>query len=41
MFTRLASKSLLNRKGSVLLTVMAMTVSIFVLLGCRAYPQSK
>ena len=33
MFTRLASKSLLNRKGSVLLTIMAMTVSIFVLLG--------
>ena len=33
MFARLASKSLLNRKGSVLLTIMAMTVSIFVLLG--------
>ncbi|MDG2501451.1 MAG: ABC transporter permease [Porticoccaceae bacterium] len=33
MFARLASKSLLNRKGSVVLTVMAMTVSIFVLLG--------
>ncbi|UTW45615.1 ABC transporter permease [bacterium SCSIO 12696] len=33
MFIRLASKSLLNRKGSVLLTVMAMAVSIFVLLG--------
>ena len=33
MFTRLALKSLLNRKGSVLLTLMAMTVSIFVLLG--------
>jgi putative ABC transport system permease protein len=33
MFIRLASKSLLNRKGSVLLTIMAMTVSIFVLLG--------
>ncbi len=33
MFIRLALKSLLNRKGSVLLTLMAMTVSIFVLLG--------
>ena len=33
MFARLASKSLLNRKGSVLLTIMAMAVSIFVLLG--------
>lgn len=33
MFIRLASKSLLNRKGSVLLTLMAMSVSIFVLLG--------
>lgn len=33
MFFRLASKSLLNRKGSVLLTVLAMSVSIFVLLG--------
>jgi len=33
MFFRLASKSLLNRKGSVLLTMMAMSVSIFVLLG--------
>ena len=33
MFTRLATKSLLNRKGSVLLTIMAMSVSIFVLLG--------
>lgn len=33
MFLRLASKSLLNRKGSVVLTLMAMTVSIFVLLG--------
>ena len=33
MFIRLASKSLLNRKGSVLLTIMAMSVSIFVLLG--------
>tara|TARA_B110000879_G_scaffold188977_1_gene252064 strand:- start:7998 stop:9239 length:1242 start_codon:yes stop_codon:yes gene_type:complete len=32
MFIRLASKSLLNRKGSVLLTIMAMSVSIFVLL---------
>lgn len=33
MFVRLAVKSLLNRKGSALLTLMAMTVSIFVLLG--------
>lgn len=33
MFFRLASKSLLNRKGSVLLTALAMSVSIFVLLG--------
>lgn len=33
MFIKLASKSLFNRKGSVLLTVMAMAVSIFVLLG--------
>jgi putative ABC transport system permease protein len=33
MFFRLASKSLLNRKGSVLLTILAMSVSIFVLLG--------
>ena len=33
MFFRLAYKSLLNRKSSVLLTIMAMTVSIFVLLG--------
>ncbi len=33
MFMNLAYKSLLNRKGSVLLTLMAMTVSICVLLG--------
>jgi len=33
MFFRLAYKSLLNRKGSVLLTILAMSVSIFVLLG--------
>jgi len=33
MFFRLAFKSLLNRKGSVLLTILAMSVSIFVLLG--------
>ena len=33
MFIRLAYKSLLNRKGSVSLTVLALTVSIFVLLG--------
>lgn len=33
MFFRLALKSLLNRKGSVLLTIMAMSVSVFVLLG--------
>lgn len=32
MFIKLAYKSLLNRKGSVLLTVLALTVSIFVLL---------
>ncbi len=32
MFLRLALKSLLNRKGSVFLTVIALTVSIFVLL---------
>jgi len=33
MFIKLATKSLINRKGSVLLTLLAMTVSIFVLLG--------
>ena len=33
MFFRLASKSLFNRKGSVALTILAMSVSIFVLLG--------
>ena len=33
MFFRLAIKSLLNRKGSVVLTILAMSVSIFVLLG--------
>lgn len=33
MFSKLALKSLLNRKGSVILTLMAMTVSVFVLLG--------
>lgn len=33
MFFKLAYKSLLNRKNSVLLTILAMTVSIFVLLG--------
>lgn len=33
MFMRLATKSLFNRKGSVLLTILAMSVSIFVLLG--------
>ena len=33
MFFRLAAKSLLNRKGSVVLTILAMSVSIFVLLG--------
>lgn len=32
MFFKLATKSLLNRKGSVVLTLMAMTVSVFVLL---------
>lgn len=32
MFFKLALKSLLNRRGSVILTLMAMTVSIFVLL---------
>ena len=33
MFLRLAYKSLLDRKGSVLLTMLAISVSIFVLLG--------
>ena len=33
MFAKLALKSLLDRKGSVVLSLMAMTVSIFVLLG--------
>ena len=33
MFLRLSTKSLTNRKGSVLLTLLAMTVSIAVLLG--------
>ncbi|AWB65571.1 peptide ABC transporter permease [Saccharobesus litoralis] len=33
MFAKLAFKSLVDRKGSVLLTVLAMTVSVFVLLG--------
>lgn len=33
MFSKLALKSLLNRRGSVLLTLLAMTVSVFVLLG--------
>ena len=33
MFFQLATKSLLNRKGSVSLTIIAMSVSIFVLLG--------
>ncbi len=33
MFLRLAEKSLRNRKGSVILTVLAMSVSVFVLLG--------
>ena len=33
MFAQLALKSLLDRKGSVVLSLMAMTVSIFVLLG--------
>lgn len=33
MFFKLAIKSLLSRKGSVVLTLMAMTVSIIVLLG--------
>lgn len=33
MFFQLASKSLLHRKGSVLLTILAMTVSIFVMIG--------
>lgn len=33
MFTTLAIKSLIARKGSVILSVLAMTVSIFVLLG--------
>ena len=33
MFLKLATKSLISRRGSVLLTLMAMTVGIFVLLG--------
>lgn len=33
MFAKLALKSLLDRKGSVMLSLMAMTLSIFVLLG--------
>lgn len=33
MFAKLALQSLLDRKGSVVLSLMAMTVSIFVLLG--------
>ncbi|NTS78202.1 ABC transporter permease [Catenovulum sp. SM1970] len=33
MFLTLAAKSLINRKASVLLTIFAMTVSIFVLIG--------
>lgn len=33
MFAKLALKSLLDRKGSVALSILAMTVSIFVLLG--------
>ena len=33
MFAKLAPQSLLDRKGSVMLSLMAMTVSIFVLLG--------
>lgn len=33
MFIRLASKSLQHRKGSVLLTIFAMTISILVILG--------
>ena len=33
MFFRLARKSLLDRKGSVILTLLAISVSIFVLLG--------
>ena len=33
MFIKLALQSLINRKGSVIMTILAMTVSIFVLLG--------
>lgn len=33
MFLKLAARSLVNRKGSVALTILAMSVSIFVLLG--------
>ena len=33
MFFKLALKSLFNRKGSVLLTVIAMSVSVYALLG--------
>ena len=33
MFIRLAYKSLLDRKGSILMTLLAISVSVFVLLG--------
>ena len=33
MFLRIANKSLLNRKGSVIMTLMAIAVAVFVLLG--------
>ena len=33
MFLKIVLKSLQDRKGSVLLTLMAMTISIFVILG--------
>ncbi len=39
MFAKLALKSLLDRKGSVALSIMAMTVSIFVLLGVEQIRQ--
>ena len=33
MFLKIAFKSLMNRKGSVLMTLLAIAVAIFVLLG--------
>ena len=39
MLAKLALQSLLDRKGSVMLSLMAMTVSIFVLLGVEQIRQ--